>query len=174
MPKHSVREWHMRKQKLWPCLAELRFTSEVIFFLLQLHEQFHQWSWSGFGKPFGKMASLWEHVFRGLEEESGEATFLAPFHPKSLWEHVFRGFTSEAISLYPVWQKTAPNGSWSRWRSPTKRGLRFMNNLTYISWYLQFIEIIYKFFWKIWHIFSLRSAIHRNRTYVIPKLHHYI
>ena len=78
------------------------FTSLVKpFFLLQLHEQYHRWSWSGFGKPFGKMASLWEHVFRGLEEP-GEAIFLAPSHPKSPWKHVFRGFTSETILLYPV------------------------------------------------------------------------
>jgi hypothetical protein len=49
--------------------------------------------------------------------------FLAPFHPKALWEHVFRGFIGEAVSFHPVWQKTASNSSWSRWRSPTKRGL---------------------------------------------------
>jgi hypothetical protein len=28
---------------------------------------------------------------------------------------------------------------------------QFVNNLTYILWYLQFIEIICKFFWKNWH-----------------------
>ena len=59
------------------------FTSLVKpFFLLQLHEQLHRWSWSGFGKPFGKMASLWEHVFRGLKEEPGEATFFGSIPPQ--------------------------------------------------------------------------------------------
>jgi hypothetical protein len=75
------------------------------------------------------MASLWEHIFRSLKEEPGETTlFFATSHLKSLWEHIFRGFTSEAISLYPVWQKTAPNGSWSRWGSLVKRGLNRNRN----------------------------------------------
>ena len=63
-----------------PRLAELHFKWSH-FFLLQLHEQLHRWSWSSFGKPFGKIASLWEHVFMGLEEEPGEATFFGSIPP---------------------------------------------------------------------------------------------
>ena len=59
------------------------FTSLVkLFFWLQLHGQFYRWSWSDFGKPFGKMTSLWEHVFRGLEEEPGEVTFFDSIPPQ--------------------------------------------------------------------------------------------
>ena len=88
-----------------PRLAGLHFTSEVIFFLLQLHEQFHRWSWSGFGKSFGKMTSLWEYIFRGLEEEPREATFLAPSHPKSLWEHVLGASQVKLFYFTPFGRK---------------------------------------------------------------------
>ena len=88
-----------------------------------LHEQLHRWSWSGFGKPFGKMASLWEHVLEAWRRSREKPLFLAHSHPKALWEHVFRGFIGRAVLFYPVWQKTAPSGFWSRWRSPAKRDL---------------------------------------------------
>jgi len=68
-----------------------------------------------------------ESMFLGAWRRSREKPlFLAPSHPKALWEHVFRGFIGGAVSFYPVWQKTAPNGSWSRWRSPAKRGLKYV------------------------------------------------
>jgi hypothetical protein len=65
--------------------------------------------------------------------------------------------------------------------SPWPASLTFVKNLwaiwhlwgiceqfdIYILWYMQFIEIIYDFFWKIWHIcfWDLQSI-------EIPKLHH--
>jgi hypothetical protein len=109
------------------------------FLGLQFHEQLYQWSWSRFDKSFGKTVPHIEFLkicshrmpcrMRWIREKP---LFLAPSHPKALWEHVFRGFISGAVSFYPIWQKTAPNGSWSRWRSPTKRGLIIHLNMNLV------------------------------------------